>query len=204
LLYIYRYKYNGLELQDELGLNVYPVKYRTYDPAIGRFWSVDHVVESYVHNGVYNFAENRVVESIDLEGKESWFVQDGSLATKGGPYTSEARQQLNLYSSSEVQQAKAKAANNRGAMLLQDKMSSSDRRSHDIAVKAATAEKEAISQSLDNHENLGSAYTAKNIDAGCCSWYANVTYTGGESCSCYSRSRKCSAFNFSSCNTSWN
>jgi RHS repeat-associated protein len=162
----YQYKFQGREFQDELGLNVYPFKYRTYDPAIGRFWSVDPVAESYVHNGVYNFAENRVVESIDLEGKESWFAQDGSLATKAGPYTSKARQELNLYSPSEVQQAKAKAANYNGSMLSQDRMSSSDRKAHNIAVKAAIAEKEAISQSLDNHENLGSPYTAKTVMEG--------------------------------------
>jgi len=119
----YKVKFEGRELQDELGLNVYPFKYRTYDPAIGRFWSIDPVSESYVYNGVYNFAENRVVESIDLEGKESWFVQDGSLATKAGPYTSQARNQLNLYSPSEVQQIKAQRANNTGPMLSQDRLS---------------------------------------------------------------------------------
>ena len=113
------YKFEGREFQDELGLNVYPFKYRTYDPAIGRFWSIDPVAENYPHNSTYAFAENRVVESIDLEGKESWYTQDGHLATKAGPYTSKARQELNLYSPSEVQQAKAKAANYNGAMVSQ-------------------------------------------------------------------------------------
>lgn len=161
-----KYKFEGRELQDELGLNVYPFKYRTYDPALGRFWSVDPVAENYPHNGVYNFAENRVVESIDLEGKESWYTQDGHLATKAGPYTSQARQELNLYSPSEVQQAKAKVASNNGPMLSQDKMSPTERKDHEIAVKASIAEKEAISQSLDNHENRGSPYNAKTVMEG--------------------------------------
>jgi len=31
-----RYKYNGKELQDELGLNMYDYGARNYDPALGR------------------------------------------------------------------------------------------------------------------------------------------------------------------------
>jgi RHS repeat-associated protein len=131
----YKYKFQGREYQDELGLNVYPFKYRTYDPAIGRFWSIDPVAESYVYNGVYNFAENRVVESIDLEGKESWFTQDGSLATKAGPYTSQARQKLNLYSPSEVQQMKAQRSNNTGPMLSQDRLSPQQRNNQERLAK---------------------------------------------------------------------
>lgn len=113
-----------------------------------------------------------------MEGKESWFTQDGHLATRPGPWTSQTRKQLNLYSPSEVQQAKAKVANYRGAMLSQDKMSASDRKSHDIAVKANIAEKEAVSQSLDNHENLGSPHTAKTVMQGVAHGMADVA--GGE------------------------
>jgi RHS repeat-associated protein len=170
-------KFQGRELQEEFGLNVYPFKYRTYDPAIGRFWSVDPVAESYVHNGAYNFAENRVIESIDLEGKESWFAQDGSLATKAGPYTSQARQQLNLYSPSEVQQAKAKAYNSSGPMLSQQNRSAEDRKAQKIAITAAIAEKEAITQKLDNHDNYGSPHTANSVMQGAA--YGAVDYATG-------------------------
>ena len=162
----YQYRFQSQEFQDELGMNVYFFKWRTYDPALGRFLQIDPVAESYVHNGVYNFAENRVVESIDLEGKESWYTQDGSLATKAGPYTSQARKQLNLYSPSEVQQMKAKQSNNKGPMLSQDRMSPSDRKKHDLAIRTQMAEKETIKKTLDNHENLGSPYTAKTVMEG--------------------------------------
>jgi RHS repeat-associated protein len=37
----YQYKFQGQELQDELGLNWYSFKWRNYDPAIGRFMSID-------------------------------------------------------------------------------------------------------------------------------------------------------------------
>jgi RHS repeat-associated protein len=38
-----KYKYNGKELQDELGLNMYAMDFRNYDPAIARFTSIDPV-----------------------------------------------------------------------------------------------------------------------------------------------------------------
>ena len=155
----YKYKFEGREYQDELGLNVYPFKYRTYDPALGRFWSIDPVAENYVYNGVYNFAENRVVESIDLEGKESWFTQDGSLATKAGPYTSQARQKLNLYSPSEVQQMKAQRANNTGPMLSQDNKSHEQRKNQERLAKTiptSTPSKESTSKTSVT-EKIGEA-----------------------------------------------
>jgi len=40
----YKYKYNGKELQDELGLNVYDMDMRQYDPAIGRWVVQDPIV----------------------------------------------------------------------------------------------------------------------------------------------------------------
>ena len=58
------------EFTEDLGLNVHEFAFRTYDPAIGRFWSVDPVADSYPHNGTYNFSENRVVDGIELEGLE--------------------------------------------------------------------------------------------------------------------------------------
>ena len=39
----YKYKFNGIELQDEFDLNMYSMDFRQYDPAIGRFTSQDPV-----------------------------------------------------------------------------------------------------------------------------------------------------------------
>jgi RHS repeat-associated protein len=39
----YRYKYNGIEFQDELGLNLYDMDFRDYDPAIARWTGIDPV-----------------------------------------------------------------------------------------------------------------------------------------------------------------
>lgn len=40
----YKYKYNGKEYQDELGLNMYDMEARQYDPAIGRWVVQDPIV----------------------------------------------------------------------------------------------------------------------------------------------------------------
>jgi RHS repeat-associated protein len=37
----YKYQYNGKELQDELGLNMYAYGFRNYDPATGRWVNID-------------------------------------------------------------------------------------------------------------------------------------------------------------------
>ncbi len=66
-----KYKtFQGQEFTEDLGLNIHEWKYRISDPAIGRFWQVDPLAEDYVHNGVYNFSENRVIDGVELEGLE--------------------------------------------------------------------------------------------------------------------------------------
>lgn len=45
-------------------------KFRGYNPLVGRFWSVDPLLKKYPWNSTYAFAENRVIDGIDLEGKE--------------------------------------------------------------------------------------------------------------------------------------
>ncbi|RXG11389.1 RHS repeat-associated protein, partial [Leeuwenhoekiella aestuarii] len=67
----FNYKqFQGQEFTNDLGLNWHEWKYRISDPAIGRFISVDPLAEGYVYNGVYNFAENRVIDGNELEGLE--------------------------------------------------------------------------------------------------------------------------------------
>jgi RHS repeat-associated protein len=74
LLYIYRYKYNGLELQDELGLNLYDYGARNYDPAIGRWIQIDPVAEFMRSISPYGYAFNNPVYFADFEGLIPWPV----------------------------------------------------------------------------------------------------------------------------------
>jgi RHS repeat-associated protein len=66
----YKYKFQGQERQDELGLNWDSFKWRNYDMAIGRFMSIDPLTEKYMDWTPYAFSGNRVVDSRELEGLE--------------------------------------------------------------------------------------------------------------------------------------
>ncbi len=54
----YNYKYNGKELQEELGLNMTAMDYRQYDNALGRFNSIDALSELTHSLTPYRFAYN--------------------------------------------------------------------------------------------------------------------------------------------------
>jgi RHS repeat-associated protein len=65
----YKYKYNGKEYQDELGLNMYAMDARQYDPAIGRWVVIDPVVH---HNmSPYVAFDNNPVYWADPKGEDS-------------------------------------------------------------------------------------------------------------------------------------
>tara|TARA_R110002072_G_scaffold287464_4_gene453139 strand:- start:12283 stop:13299 length:1017 start_codon:yes stop_codon:yes gene_type:complete len=68
----YRYGFQGQEMDDEVKGEGNSVNYtfRMHDPRVGRFLSIDPLAKSYPWNSTYAFAENRVIDGIDLEGKE--------------------------------------------------------------------------------------------------------------------------------------
>lgn len=72
----YRYGFQGQERDDELkgDGNSVNYKYRVHDPRLGRFFSVDPLTVKYPANGPYNFSENRVIDAIELEGLEAFFI----------------------------------------------------------------------------------------------------------------------------------
>lgn len=76
---MYKYKFQGQERQDELGLNWDSFKWRNYDYAIGRFMNIDPLAEKYNYQSPYNFSENRVVDSRELEGLEAVKSTDGNV-----------------------------------------------------------------------------------------------------------------------------
>jgi RHS repeat-associated protein len=65
-----KYKFVKQLLDDDLGLNLYQFKFRNHDPQIGRFIEIDPLANDYEYNSTYAYAENRVINGIDLEGKE--------------------------------------------------------------------------------------------------------------------------------------
>jgi len=87
----YRYGFNGKEKDQsgEFGGNTtYDYGFRIYNPAVGRFLSVDPLTKKYPWYTPYQFAGNKPVWAIDLDGLEEmlYFVdieyKEGSTAFK--------------------------------------------------------------------------------------------------------------------------
>jgi|GEM_PF-1099828 len=68
----YRFAFNGKEIDREHGGagNVYDYGFRIYNPALGKFLSVDPLSPSYPWYTPYQFAGNKPVWAIDLDGLE--------------------------------------------------------------------------------------------------------------------------------------
>lgn len=72
----YRYGFNGKENDNEAKGERKQQNYgmRIYDPRLGKFLSVDPLIQSYPMLTPYAFAENDVIRSIDLDGLEKYIV----------------------------------------------------------------------------------------------------------------------------------
>lgn len=70
--YAYRFSFNGQEKDDEIkgSGNSFNFSHRIHDPRLGRFLSIDPLTRSFAWNSPFAFAENRVIDGHDLEGKE--------------------------------------------------------------------------------------------------------------------------------------
>jgi len=78
---INQYKYNSKELQDELGLNWYDYSARNYDPALGRFLTVDPLAETSRKSSTYTYALNNPIFFIDRDGM---FADPGDFINEKG------------------------------------------------------------------------------------------------------------------------
>jgi RHS repeat-associated protein len=78
----YQYKYNGKELQDELGLNVYDFGARNYMPDLGRWANIDVLTENYMNVSGYNYCLNNPLRFIDPTGMAVEEIEGGVRFTQ--------------------------------------------------------------------------------------------------------------------------
>jgi RHS repeat-associated protein len=64
--------FQGQEKVDDFDIGWIQFKWRNHDPAIGRFFNVDPLAESFYYNSTYAFSENKVTNHIELEGLEAY------------------------------------------------------------------------------------------------------------------------------------
>jgi RHS repeat-associated protein len=86
----YRYGFNGKENDKDMDGNCYDYGFRIYNPALGRFLSVDPLTKSYPWYTPYQFAGNRPINSIDVDGLEDHNVVtnevDNTLTSSGADH----------------------------------------------------------------------------------------------------------------------
>ena len=75
-----KYKYNGIELDEDLGINTYEAFYRELDPSIGRWWQIDPKIENQEMWSPYSSMSNDPILNKDPLGDEPDGGTDGILS----------------------------------------------------------------------------------------------------------------------------
>ncbi|WP_324713221.1 RHS repeat-associated core domain-containing protein [Flavobacterium columnare] len=72
----YRYGFQGQEKDDQIKGEGNSLNYtfRMHDPRVGRFFTTDPLFKNYPYNSTYAFSENRVMDAVELEGREAFYI----------------------------------------------------------------------------------------------------------------------------------
>lgn len=66
------YNYNGIEQNDDLGLNQYEAEFRILDPQIGRWFQIDPAAADYPGINPYNSCFNNPISYVDPDGDDAF------------------------------------------------------------------------------------------------------------------------------------
>ncbi|SUB77359.1 RHS repeat-associated core domain [Porphyromonas macacae] len=92
------YRYNGKELERFEGLELYDYGARHYDPALGRWTTVDPSAEKYYAISPYAYCANNPVNMIDSDGRDSyllvWFSKNNETGHAGIAVDNYKQQQI--------------------------------------------------------------------------------------------------------------
>jgi RHS repeat-associated protein len=80
-----KFKFQGQEHIDDLGLGWVSFKWRNSMPDIGRFFNVDPLAEHFYYNSTYAFSENKVTSHVELEGTEALDFRTHMAMNLGNP-----------------------------------------------------------------------------------------------------------------------
>lgn len=109
---LYRYGFNGKEKDDEAkgSGEQYDYKNRIYDPRVGRFLSKDPLSSNFPWYTPYQFAGNKPIWAMDLDGLEEWYYYNNAFGwTKstifGGPWTEAEANKLGYFSYAQAHES---------------------------------------------------------------------------------------------------
>jgi RHS repeat-associated protein len=84
-----KYQFGGKELNSDFGLNWEDFGARFYDPAVGRWQSIDVFADKYNQTSAYAYVLNSPINAIDPDGKRTYFIAGGTndkgLSSTGYP-----------------------------------------------------------------------------------------------------------------------